>query len=168
MKTARIVASFCVSCIVAILKAMPVRRIVFPLVSLSTMLMLVMQPCGATPSEFENTHNDPAGGSWTGTSRLIMPRYSHTATLLRNGKVLVAAGYDDGSFFASSELYDPANGTVTWTSTGSLNQSREFHTATLLPNGKVLAAGGLHESTVLASAELYDPASGAWAATGSL
>ena len=64
---------------------------------------------------------------------------SHTATLLPNGKVLVAGGLH-GVRLASAELYDPASGT--WTATGSLATARDDHTATLLPNGKVLVAGG--------------------------
>ena len=66
---------------------------------------------------------------------------NHTATLLPNGKVLVAGGFDiSGNALASAELYDPASGT--WTATGSLATARAYHTATLLPNGKVLVAGG--------------------------
>ena len=65
----------------------------------------------------------------------------HTATLLPNGKVLVAGGVVTAAILlASAELYDPATGT--WTATGSLNTARYYHTATLLPNGKVLVAGG--------------------------
>src|SRR5262245_15214880 len=64
-------------------------------------------------------------------------RNFHTATLLPNGKVLVAGGFDLGT---RAELYDPA--TDTWTMTGSLRTARTMHTATLLPNGKVLVAGG--------------------------
>ena len=91
----------------------------------------------------------------------------HTATLLPNGKVLVAGGYRLQRLdLASAELYDPASGT--WTATGSLATARAGHTATLLPNGKVLVAGGYGNSGYLASAELYDPASGTWTATGSL
>src|SRR5262249_13388760 len=85
-----------------------------------------------------------------------------TATLLPNGKVLVAAGYNG---LSSAELYDPASGT--WTVTGSLNGRRFNHTASLLPNGTVLVAGGQNGGP-LASTQLYDPASGTWAATGSL
>jgi len=65
-------------------------------------------------------------------------RSFHTATLLPNGKVLVAGG-DDGDN-TSAELYDPVAGT--WSSTGSLNHPRVFHTATLLNSGLVLAVGG--------------------------
>ena len=93
-------------------------------------------------------------------------RYAHTATLLPNGKVLVAGGYNGGAVLSSAELYDPASGT--WSATGSLTTARYGHTATLLPNGKVLVAGGYDGVNVLSSAELYDPASGTWSATGSL
>jgi N-acetylneuraminic acid mutarotase len=112
---------------------------------------------------------DPASGTWTATGSLATARELHTATLLPNGKVLIAAGENsfDNIYFTSAELYDPASGT--WATTGSLATARYLHTATLLPNGKVLVAGGLNGSgTFLASAELYDPASGSWTATGNL
>jgi N-acetylneuraminic acid mutarotase len=118
-------------------------------------------------------------GVFTSTGSLGTGRYSHTATPLANGKVLVAGGesyyFDSGGniediFFTSAELYDPASGL--WTLTGSLANERSRHTATLLPNGKVLVAGGYFSAggyTInLASAELYDPASGSWSATASL
>src|SRR5207302_1595113 len=91
------------------------------------------------------------------TANLNTARREHTATLLPNGKVLVAGGYNF-SFLTSAELYDPASGTNgTWTATGVLNTARTNHTATLLPNGKVLVAGGFN-GLYLTSAELYDPA----------
>ena len=83
---------------------------------------------------------DPASGSWSATGSLNTARYDHTATLLPNGKVLVAGGLITAAILASAELYDPASGT--WSATGSLNTARDDHTATLLPNGKVLVAGG--------------------------
>src|SRR5205809_6157834 len=84
----------------------------------------------------------PTSGTWTATGSLNTARASHTASLLPNGNVLVAGGYDsNGNFYlANAELYDPASGT--WTATGSLNTGRFLHTATLLPNGMVLVAGG--------------------------
>ena len=77
-------------------------------------------------------------------------RVHHTATLLPNGKVLVAGGYTTTAPLASAELYDPASGT--WTATGSLVTARDDHTATLLPNGKVLVAGGLGSDFTLSRA----------------
>ena len=56
--------------------------------------------------------------TWTTNSPLITARYAHTATLLLNGKVLVAGGYNPSSnYLSSAELYDPATGT--WTPTGA-------------------------------------------------
>ena len=125
---------------------------------------------GSTPVATLSNSDEPASGTWTVTGSLNTARYSHTATLLRNGMVLVAGGFDSSltGVSASAELYDPASGT--WTPTGSLNTARVLHTATLLPNGMVLVAGGLDSSLldVSASAELYDPASGTWTAMGSL
>src|SRR5436190_1428282 len=102
------------------------------------------------------------------TGSLNTARYGHTATLLPNGKVLVAGGFGITSgVLTSVELYDPASGT--WSATGNLNTARYLHTATLLPNGRVLVAGGLDSSlNPSASAELYDTASGTWSATGNL
>src|SRR3974377_1114003 len=77
--------------------------------------------------------------SWTPINPLNNARYSHTGTLLPDGKVLVAGGYN-GGVLSSVELYDPASGAST--ATANLNLARYEHTATLLPNGKVLVAGG--------------------------
>jgi N-acetylneuraminic acid mutarotase len=119
----------------------------------------------------------PTTGTWTNTDPLHDARGYHTATLLPNGKVLVAGGvtYQDGFLYLSkSESYDPTTGT--WTRTGTLNCGRAYHTAALLPNGKVLVAGGYNDNGnsggdpdgPLASAELYDPATGRWEMTGPL
>jgi Kelch motif len=104
-------------------------------------------------------------------------RFDFTATLLADGRVLVAGGdlgYNaNPRALASAELYDPTTGT--WTATGSMTSGRYRHTATLLPNGEVLVAGGNIDSSgvvgigcCLATAELYDPSTGTWIATGSM
>ena len=99
-------------------------------------------------------------GTWTATGTLITARASHTATLLADGRVLVAGGFDTyGNPLASSEIYNPATGA--WTATGDLNSARALHTATLLPDGRVLVAGGFNWTVgYLANSEIYDPASG--------
>jgi hypothetical protein len=108
---------------------------------------------------------DPAAGTFTATGSMAMARYSHTATLLPSGMVLIAGGTGDDGDLASAELYDPATGT--FTATGSMGTPRWSHTATLLLSGKALIAGGAHGGS-LASAELYDPATRMFTATSSM
>jgi N-acetylneuraminic acid mutarotase len=115
---------------------------------------------------------NPATGTWTRTGRMTAPREQHTATLLTNGQVLAAGGYNDADPFnhslASAELYNPATGT--WALTGSLNTPRYGHQAVLLADGQVLAVDGTDISSAgtfnLNSTEVYNPATGTWATTG--
>jgi uncharacterized repeat protein (TIGR03803 family) len=116
-----------------------------------------------------STIQSTTAGSFVPTNALSVARESHTATLLSNGKVLVAGGFNyPGSLVlpSSTEVYDPSVGN--WVQTGSLNDGRTYHTATLLQNGQVLAAGGQDSQGVTNTAELYDPSTGTWTATGSL
>jgi hypothetical protein len=117
-------------------------------------------------------------------------RAGSTATLLPDGHVMFAGGYNcapagqDGSW-ASAELYDPATGT--FSPTGSMAVPRQQHTATRMADGRVLIVGGLTgnrataagEITLvsyqtaetdhfLATAEVYDPTTGTFRVTGSM
>jgi hypothetical protein len=92
-------------------------------------------------------------------------RADHTATLLPDGRVLIAGGMvENGIFLNSAELFDPAKGT--FVATASMQSRRVGHSATLLPNGKVLIAGGLAGRVSeggpgnVATTEIYDPATG--------
>ena len=107
---------------------------------------------------------DPATDTFAPTGSMAVGRTLHTATLLPDGRVLVAGGWNpvaDASI-ASAEIYNPATGT--FTPTGSMNAARSQHTATLLQSGKVLIAAGWITGSS-ASAELYDPGTGAFTAT---
>jgi len=107
---------------------------------------------------------DPNTSKWTNTTPMVGKRYFHTATLLLNGKVLVAGGTADNIVpLTSSELYDPL--TRTWSNAGDMNAPHMNHTATLLQDGRVLIAGG---PTNNAATELYDPIAGTWTLTGSM
>ena len=110
----------------------------------------------------------PTTGVWTPATAMHISRAGHSATLLPNGKVLVAGGSTENAFSTSSaELYDPATGI--WILTGAMTTPRWRQTATLLPDGMVLVAGGLGPTNnTLASAELYNPATGTWSGTGSM
>jgi hypothetical protein len=98
---------------------------------------------------------------------MASPRENQTATLLTNGKVLVAGGdqYTQYSALSSASLYDPASNT--WSPAASMTQARTMQAAILLGNGKVLVAGGGY-SLALASAELYDPVSDTWSSAGTM
>jgi len=111
----------------------------------------------------------PAGpGKLLPTGNTTAARFSHTATLLPNGKVLIAGGMEqNGVWLDSAELYDPAKGR--FSAIGKMSARRAGATATLLPNGKVLIAGGNDGSgKSLASAEIYDPDTNTFSATGNL
>jgi hypothetical protein len=85
------------------------------------------------------------------------PRYGHTATLLRNGLVLVSGGRTTGAaILATAELYDPNSGA--FSPAGSMTTGRYGHTATPLLDGRVVIVGGQDSSgRFVGSAELYLP-----------
>jgi len=92
---------------------------------------------------------------------MTTPRNSHTLTLLLDGRVLAAGGWDGASPLASAELYDPATGA--WQPASPMSVARVFPTASLLPDGRVLVAGGWNTLGVaLTGTEVYDPGANAW------
>ncbi len=117
---------------------------------------------------------DPASGSFSPTANTSDARGDHSATLLSDGRVLIAGGWnnlglaDDTEFelFSTAELYDPATGT--FQPTGAMANARLLHTAIRLPGGKVLLSGGYSLDGLLATAELFDPQTGSFTSTGSL
>jgi hypothetical protein len=93
------------------------------------------------------------------------PRSSHSATLLRDGRVLIAGGFSAGIVAESTaELYDPSAGI--FIPTGSMTVPRGGHDATLLQDGTVLIVGGFSNVGFETSAELYNPSTGSFTAIG--
>jgi hypothetical protein len=99
---------------------------------------------------------------------MLHTRFSHTATLLEDGRVLLAGGYGPGSTtLSAAEIFDPA--TRTFMTAGSMSVPRSDHVAVRLNDGRVLIMGGLGPNwTFLASAEIYDPATGTFTPTGNM
>jgi hypothetical protein len=118
---------------------------------------------------------DPSTARFSKAAAMSTERYLATATVLKDGRVLVAGGFN-GDALATAELYDPSDGAFI-PMAAPMTAARYEHTATLLADGRVLIAGGLGRfvpgpggpvSEALATAEIYDPSTNAFAATGSL
>ena len=145
-------------------------------------------PAG-TPNASQTSAPTPsptAAPSFVATGSMNVARMDATATLLQNGKVLIAGGSPEAGDLAGNtvlghaEVYDPATGK--FTVTGSMRTARANAAAALLPDGRVLIAGGygcrntkncspddsMSGMDCIASAELYDPATGKFTATGSM
>ena len=114
---------------------------------------------------------DPKTGTFSPTGSMTIDRAGQTATLLSDGRVLIAGGDNSrfiaggndgtgdiivGNVLALAELYDPKTGT--FKPTGPMTSARIDQTATLLSDGRVLIVGGSDSSgNPLSSAELYQP-----------
>jgi hypothetical protein len=122
---------------------------------------------------------DPTTGSLNSAGNMSTARVDHTASLLSDGRVLMAggnivciSGCNLTNAFATAELYDPA--TNAFSSTGSMATARVNHTATVLPSGLVVIAGGQTPDAgnvqyiPIASIEIYDLATGSFSPGGSL
>jgi hypothetical protein len=114
---------------------------------------------------------DPVTGTWHATGLMLEARRDHTATLLADGKVLLAGGRGGGAGttpgaggtrnLSSAEIYDPTTGA--WTAAASMGEWRTGHTATLLGDGTVLVVGGFSQV-----ADIYDPTTDTWTTTGAM
>jgi len=95
------------------------------------------------------------------TGNMNVPRFDQTATLLTNGQILFAGGYDSCASSCMSdgttELFDPVASTFITSQT--MSTGRSGHTATLLADGSVLLVGGINNGVTLSSTDLYQPAS---------
>jgi hypothetical protein len=124
----------------------------------------------ATPTPIGPAGPSPttAPGAFRPVGSMRTARAGATATVLKDGRVLVVggSGNGEGGPLTSAELYDPAS--CTFTSTGSMPAS-QVTAATLLDDGDVLFAGGFDGSAGgLASSLLFDPSTGSFSPTGSM
>lgn len=113
---------------------------------------------------------DPKTNTWKPTGDLHIARRGHTATVLPDGRVLVAGGQDrDEKPIAEVEIWDPSTGA--WTIAAKLREPRSYHAAVLLPRSRVMFVGGTRgddlyvhfgNGTAVLSAETYDALNGRW------
>jgi hypothetical protein len=109
-----------------------------------------------------------AQGTFAVTGSMAHARDGHTATLLKDGRVLIAGACDSvfsdfaNSGFVTAEIYDPSTGK--FTPTGNMIVRRCDHTATVLSDGRVLMVGGDVGFTTIA--ELYNPITGTFTPAG--
>jgi hypothetical protein len=108
---------------------------------------------------------DPKTRMFTRTTDMNMGRAGHTATLLIDGRVLIAGGFTGKGMTESAEVYDPS--TKTFTSIGQMSSARSDFTATRLQNGDVLLAGG-GDQDATASAELFLAGTNRFSITGTM
>lgn len=133
-----------------------------------TLLLLMLAACTSPAKPPEVTHPSTANGTVIVIQDMITARAAHTATLLPNGKVLIAGGFNGNeNALSSTEIFDPASNT--FSAGPAMHFARQLYSATLLKNGKVLMAGGYGDNdTYLDRAELYDPQTGTFTSAGQM
>ncbi|HET9402341.1 MAG TPA: kelch repeat-containing protein, partial [Candidatus Acidoferrales bacterium] len=105
-------------------------------------------------------------GEWAPAANLLEARANSTATLLQDGRVLIAGGSDaDGNALASAEFFGP-DGSISVAA--AMNSARSRHIAVALQDGRVLVAGGVGTNGMpLFSAEIFDPVTNSWSPAAS-
>ena len=90
---------------------------------------------------------------------MTVARADQAGTLLTNGQVFLAGGYDACASSCTSdsttEVFDPS--AYAFSATQALATGRAGHTATLLNDGSVLIVGGINNGVTLASADSFQP-----------
>ncbi len=115
----------------------------------------------------------PATGSFTRVGNMTQGRTQHSASLLGDGRVLLAGGSTDLNGFGlvpsnTAEIYDPA--ALTFSPAGNMPNAAALHTASMLLDGTVLVAGGYGDSCpgTRSGVSIFHPASNSFSLGPSL
>jgi len=114
---------------------------------------------------------NPSTENWAVAAPMLIPRSSHTATLLNDGRVLITGGFNSDSLgLRECEIYDTI--TNSWETAAPMNDIRYSHDAILLPNGNVFVSGGPSVegggSHWLKSTEVYNVQNNTWSYAGDM
>jgi len=118
---------------------------------------------GAGSAAMRNTAEiyNPITNSWRSAGRFEVNRAGHSATVLRDGRVLVVGGAGAASTVAKAEMYDPEKNV--WYPAGSLTLARTDHSAAMMSDGRIIVAGGWsNDGSAGHLVELFDPRVGTW------
>lgn len=124
---------------------------------------------GTQDGVFEAEIFDPTTSVWSSAARMAVGRPNYpTATLLRDGRVLLVGGRDlsrsQDQTMENSEIYDPVAKRWCSTQPNTRSGARQSHSATLLPDGRVLIAGGIQAGVAVSYVDIYDPVRNTWTA----
>jgi Kelch motif/Galactose oxidase, central domain len=110
---------------------------------------------------------DPAKNTWAKVAPMPFAETGATATVLGDGRILLAGGRDANGALQRAAIFDPSN--RLWALTAPMRTARYGAAAVLLKNGKVLVAGGVAgPGQTLNDAELYDPKTSTWSSAGTM
>lgn len=123
---------------------------------------------------------DPTTNAFSAVGAMADPRAGHLATLLDDGRVLVAGGATHevgtpcttipncatGKALASAEAFDPATGA--FSAVGSMTTPRLASFITTLHDGRPLIAGGADDTDSVTNTDLFDAKTNAFSGTGPL
>ena len=121
------------------------------------------EPAPTSARAFATTLHEPGSGDF-----LYGPRAHHTATVLSDGRILIAGGSQGSRLLPECEVYDPERGQ--FHATAPLNFPRTGHTAVTVAGGRIVLAGGFDGKSLLDTIEVFvpgprfasDPADASW------
>ena len=107
---------------------------------------------------------DPETDTWSQASDMREGHSGGLAVVLKDGRVLIAGGYNQDESLASSEVFDPS--VDQWMRTSSMARKTFANTATVLSDGSVLFTGGFGMSRakggITPGSEVFDPKTTEW------
>lgn len=113
-----------------------------------------------TPTvEVQPTATSLPASRWESIAPMNVGRTSYSATLLKDGRVMVVGGLGSEGVLRSVEIYDPESDT--WTLTRDTIHPRRDSVLETLSDGRVVVAGGLDLGTV-STAEIFNPETETW------